>query len=173
MKGSLVGLIVCFCAVCITPMAGAQFNPLNIRAVDQAATGTNDGESWANAYTDLQDALEEAEVNEDITSIWVAQGVYVPSVEYVTQEIDPTHWHKTFRLIDAVKIYGGFVGVEALLTERDPEMNITTLSGDLGDPAPPCGQGGNCFEANGTPGCDDDNCCDAVCALDPSCCIVA
>ncbi|MEE8155827.1 MAG: right-handed parallel beta-helix repeat-containing protein [Phycisphaerales bacterium] len=141
--------------------------------MDQAATGANNGESWADAYTDLQDALEDAEGDPNITEIWVAQGVYVPSVEYFTQEGDPTHWHKTFRLIDAVKIYGGFVGVEALLTERDPENNITTLSGDLGDPAPPCEQGGDCFEANGTPGCDDDNCCDAVCALDPSCCIVA
>lgn len=32
---------------------------------------------------------------------------------------------------------------------------------------------GNCCEANGTPGCDDPLCCDAVCAADAHCCDVA
>ena len=37
-----------------------------------------------------------------------------------------------------------------------------------------CGPGnGDCFEANGTPGCDDTFCCIAVCNLDPFCCDVA
>ncbi len=31
---------------------------------------------------------------------------------------------------------------------------------------------GNCCDANGTPGCDDPMCCDAVCSLDPFCCDV-
>ncbi len=34
-----------------------------------------------------------------------------------------------------------------------------------------CGPGnGDCFEPNGTPGCDDAACCEAVCDLVPSCC---
>ncbi|MGB0716858.1 MAG: hypothetical protein ACPGXK_13330, partial [Phycisphaerae bacterium] len=34
-----------------------------------------------------------------------------------------------------------------------------------------CGPGaGGCFEANGTPGCDDPNCCEIVCAEDAFCC---
>ncbi len=39
-----------------------------------------------------------------------------------------------------------------------------------------CGQSagcpgeGSCFEANGTPGCDDAECCEAVCAADSFCC---
>jgi hypothetical protein len=38
-----------------------------------------------------------------------------------------------------------------------------------GDPA--CGAGaGDCFVANGTPGCDDVACCNTVCGLDPFCC---
>jgi len=40
-------------------------------------------------------------------------------------------------------------------------------------PEPPvCGDpsAGNCFLDNGTPGCDDAACCEAVCAIDPFCC---
>ena len=34
-----------------------------------------------------------------------------------------------------------------------------------------CGPGnGDCFEANGTPGCDDAACCEAVCDVLPDCC---
>lgn len=35
------------------------------------------------------------------------------------------------------------------------------------------GQGGDCFTADGTPGCDDVECCNAVCAVDPFCCDVS
>jgi hypothetical protein len=38
----------------------------------------------------------------------------------------------------------------------------------------PCGPGaGDCCVANGTPGCDDVNCCQLVCSIDPFCCDVA
>ncbi|MCP3905186.1 MAG: hypothetical protein GY715_16295 [Planctomycetes bacterium] len=40
-------------------------------------------------------------------------------------------------------------------------------------PEPPevCGPGaGDCFVNNGTPGCEDIECCEAVCAVDPFCC---
>jgi hypothetical protein len=40
------------------------------------------------------------------------------------------------------------------------------ICGDCGDP-----QAGNCFVNNGTPGCTDAECCGAVCALDPFCCL--
>jgi hypothetical protein len=42
----------------------------------------------------------------------------------------------------------------------------------IGDP--PCGDpdAGDCCEANGTPNCDDLECCEAVCALDSFCCEV-
>ena len=35
----------------------------------------------------------------------------------------------------------------------------------------PCvGGGGDCCVSNGTPGCEDFDCCDLVCATDPFCC---
>ena len=39
-------------------------------------------------------------------------------------------------------------------------------------PAEGCGgpDAGSCFQDNGTPYCDDANCCEAVCACDPFCC---
>jgi hypothetical protein len=40
-------------------------------------------------------------------------------------------------------------------------------------PPPLCGPGaGDCFSDNGTPGCENVECCEAVCALDPFCCDV-
>jgi hypothetical protein len=40
--------------------------------------------------------------------------------------------------------------------------------GNCGDPS-----AGDCYEANGTPGCDDLTCCSNVCAADPYCCDTA
>ncbi|MHC4414461.1 MAG: hypothetical protein ACYS0G_04175 [Planctomycetota bacterium] len=37
-------------------------------------------------------------------------------------------------------------------------------------PHPDCPGAGGCFEPNGTPGCDDEQCCNTVCAFDPDCC---
>jgi hypothetical protein len=35
-----------------------------------------------------------------------------------------------------------------------------------------CPGSGSCFQAQGNPGCDDDECCKTVCFVDPFCCIV-
>jgi hypothetical protein len=59
---------------------------------------------------------------------------------------------------------GGFNGAQGTGV-----LNITA-----GGPPPVCGPGnGDCFSANGTPGCDDKECCNAVCAVDPFCCDVS
>ena len=89
--------------------------------VKQTATGSEDGTSWANAFTDLQDALGEARKGDQI---WVAKGVYYPAA-------DASDRHATFRMKDGVSLYGGFVGGESSLTQRDWKANPTVLSGDL------------------------------------------
>ncbi|RKZ09428.1 hypothetical protein DRQ32_08170, partial [bacterium] len=89
--------------------------------VDIDATGAHKGSRWADAYTDLQDALGIAVAGDDI---WVAEGVYKP-----TDGLDQTI---SFRLVNGVGLYGGFDGTEDTRDERVLELHRTTLSGDLG-----------------------------------------
>ena len=56
---------------------------------------TPDGSSWAEAFTDLQDALAIAEAGDEI---WVANGVYTPGMSV----------NNSFSLKDGVALYGGF-----------------------------------------------------------------
>jgi hypothetical protein len=93
--------------------------------VDKDAIGTSTGLDWTNAYTNLQDALTVAISG---TQIWVAEGVYYPD-EGASQINDSVT--STFVLTDGVALYGGFIGVETSFDERDWEMHITVLSGDL------------------------------------------
>jgi predicted outer membrane repeat protein len=88
--------------------------------VDINATGINDGSSWNNAYTDLQDAIDN---NGCGLSIWVAKGTYYP-----TSGTDRT---VSFELQNDIKIYGGFAGNETDLAQRDLATNTSILSGDI------------------------------------------
>ena len=103
--------------------------------VDVDAVGANDGASWADALTDLQNALNHATIlntdgstNNDVDEIWIAEGTYRPSAEL--EPGDPRS--ASFSLVDGVALYGGFAGTEAVLSERRVSAYITTLSGDLG-----------------------------------------
>ena len=103
--------------------------------VKSNAVGENNGFSWQDAYLDLQNALATASIGDQI---WVAQGIYTPSQPNDTG--DPRDVN--FKLIDGVKIYGGFAGIigseglfSGLFQEqlvRDPNNYETILSGDIG-----------------------------------------
>jgi hypothetical protein len=90
--------------------------------VDASATGAHDGTSWQDAFTSLQSALAVAVADDEI---WVAAGTYTPG----------NNRSATFQLISGVEIYGGFPVGGGDFDSRDPELNPTILSGDIGTPA--------------------------------------
>jgi predicted outer membrane repeat protein len=97
--------------------------------VNADATGNNDGTSWTDAYTSLQDGLTAAAI--DSSDIWVAEGIYYPDEGMGMGNDNP---FSTFSLRNEVSIYGGFPGLagqEGLFDLRNPEAYETTLSGDL------------------------------------------
>ncbi|NIV37025.1 MAG: hypothetical protein GWN58_48615, partial [Anaerolineae bacterium] len=69
--------------------------------VDKDAVGRDDGTTWKHAYTDLQDALDEAE---PLSEIWVAAGTYKPSWRFILDDSRSA----TFQMVNGVAIYGGF-----------------------------------------------------------------
>ncbi|MCA9249560.1 MAG: right-handed parallel beta-helix repeat-containing protein [Phycisphaerales bacterium] len=99
-----------------------------VRYVDAGATGMNNGTSWSNAYPNLQDALADAMGDDSVTQIWVAAGTYTPDQGGGQVSGDRT---VTFQLQDELAIFGGFFGTETSLSQRDPQGNVTVLSGDL------------------------------------------
>ncbi len=50
------------------------------------------------------------------------------------------------------------------------DLVLGVCKGVCGDPPGFCGSGGDCCTANATPFCEDVECCDTVCAVDPFCC---
>ncbi|MEQ9375563.1 MAG: choice-of-anchor Q domain-containing protein [Imperialibacter sp.] len=95
--------------------------------VDPDAAGTADGSSWANAFTDLQSAIDLAANSGSLdypSQVWVKAGDYFPTTT-TTQSI--TFIHKNY-----VGIYGGFAGSETALSQRNIDANVTRLSADIG-----------------------------------------
>jgi predicted outer membrane repeat protein len=78
------------------------------------------GDAWDNACS-LPYALNLATTGDQL---WVAKGFYKP-----TTGTDRTI---SFNLKDGVAVYGGFLGNESELTQRDPAANVSVLSGDIG-----------------------------------------
>lgn len=95
----------------------------NIWYVDEAATGSLNGDSWATATT-LEDAITFADFND---KIFIKRGVY-PAIGTTTAFIINA---------EGLKIYGGFDGTEADETQRDLSLvkttNATVITGDLLD----------------------------------------
>lgn len=105
----------------------------NIIFVDAAAQGEGTGLSWANAFVDLQAAIEMVRTT-DCTNkeIWVAKGTYTPTLDRSGQLPSTDPRRSVFFLDTDVKIYGGFSGNENMLSERNITENPTIFSGDIG-----------------------------------------
>ncbi|RYF25496.1 MAG: T9SS type A sorting domain-containing protein [Flavobacteriales bacterium] len=104
-----------------------------IRYVKETATGTGDGSSWVNASNNLQGMIDASASGDQV---WVAQGTYKPTLTLVSSSgTADAQRDKSFALKTGVAVYGGFVGSEATLSERNFVANLTVLSGDLGAPS--------------------------------------
>ena len=91
------------------------------------APGQN-GSSWATAFASLQQGLTAAaalQTSAGMAQVWVAQGTYKPG----------TLRKDVFSIPSGVKVYGGFVGTETLLSERNWKTHLTILSGEIGTTA--------------------------------------
>jgi len=122
MRTTLTLLLSIFCC-CIH----AQY--CGILYVDANAAGANTGTSWADAYTDLQDAIDAASPG---GQLWVAAGSYLPAKDQLGNPAPIFGRDKTFFINKDIQLYGGFAGTEQQLSERDAAANPTILSGDLG-----------------------------------------
>lgn len=86
------------------------------------AIGSNNGSSWSNAFTSLQSAFAAAAPGD---SIWVAQGTYTPT--------NGTDRSISFALPNGRIVLGGFEGNETSVTQRNPELFLSILSGNIGN----------------------------------------
>ena len=97
--------------------------------VDDNDSGANNGTSWENAYTFLQDALADANSAEKPVEIRVAQGIYKPDQGANQTPVDR---EATFLLLNGVTLKGGYAGFgEPDPNGRDIIGYETILSGDL------------------------------------------
>jgi hypothetical protein len=86
-----------------------------------AARGEGNCKDWDNACT-LQTALASAVSGQEI---WVAVGTHLPATEEKDRRI-------TFQLKNGVAVYGGFAMTETERIQRNPAINVSILSGDIG-----------------------------------------
>ena len=93
-----------------------------VHYVMKTPNGNGSGNSWANAFSNVDDALDAASAGD---SIYVASGIYVPY-----DPAAPFLEANTFSLKSGVAIYGGFPVEGGDFSERDILAHPTTLSGD-------------------------------------------
>ncbi|MCA9602989.1 MAG: protein kinase [Myxococcales bacterium] len=93
--------------------------------VDSTANEEGDGASWQSAFRSLQTALHAAAESPATTrELWVASGVYTPAAKGGDRDA-------AFIIPSGLAVYGGFLGHEATLGDRDLDAGESVLSGDL------------------------------------------
>lgn len=120
MKRRVLNLIL----IALACMGSSAFAQVYVNA---SATGSNDGTSWANAYTDLQQAIYDATSGDEI---WVAQASYVPTIDE-TGALPANLRLRHFWLKDGVEVYGGFIGTETEFNQRNVQTQKATLEGQV------------------------------------------
>ena len=117
--------------------------------VDGSVPTGGDGQSWATAFSSIQEAMDEAvELNQDesphndVHEIWIAQGTYTPTLDRqgndVLGDADTSNDRTaTLSLLNGIALIGGFIGDETTPNERVMDSDgtwrhETVVSGDIG-----------------------------------------
>lgn len=116
---SLLWKIVLLGLFCMSSRLSAQL----VYRVKSDVTGvpSPNGADWANAFPSLADALSIAQEGD---TIWVASGMY--------RTTTTTDRSVSFVLKPGVVMLGGFAGHEQWSDDRNPSLNETILSGEIG-----------------------------------------
>jgi hypothetical protein len=100
--------------------------------VNASAPSGGLGSSWDDAFNNLEAALDSARTDDQI---WLAAGIYYPSL---INDLDASGGsdarEATFYINKDIQIYGGFLGNETALEERDFVNNPTIICGNIGSP---------------------------------------
>lgn len=111
----------------VKPLTPDDFKDAAVLRVNHAQRSIQpDGTSWKTAFPTLHSALAVARNSQIPIQIWVAGGTYTPS--------DSGDRSAAFVLSENVALFGGFVGTEYTRSERNWEVNLTYLSGNIGSP---------------------------------------
>lgn len=81
--------------------------------VSPTSTGLGDGSSWQNA-SNLNTALDATNGAASGDDVWVQQGTY----------------NGPFSIKSGIKVYGGFIGNETIVSDSDPMVNETIILGN-------------------------------------------
>ncbi len=124
-KDALMRAIVLLGMLFIAPfyLTHAQSDTLYVN--DDAPGSDTTGQTWSNAFRDLQQALDSAQAGD---VIWVAEGLYSPTKDKNGNDSPADSRTVTFKLPADVTILGGFDGTESSDTARDPENNFTNIT---------------------------------------------
>jgi hypothetical protein len=118
-RRSLAAALASVAAGCLATAASADI--VFVNAAQNLPSFAQSGVTWALAYKSLQTALLNAQPGDEV---WVAQGVYLPSTTATQTE--------SFTPPDGVRILGGFTVGDLVESDRDPDANVTLLSGEIG-----------------------------------------
>ncbi|MBL7178005.1 MAG: C10 family peptidase [Desulfobacteraceae bacterium] len=82
----------------------------NVLYVDAGATSSGDGDSWANAFSTIREAVNFSFPGDEI---WVKMGTYL--------------LESAIQIDNGIRLYGGFGGWETKRDQRDWQTNVTTV----------------------------------------------
>jgi hypothetical protein len=115
-------------------MASSKFMFATVYYVDASKSdNSGSGTSWATAKKDISNAMNLAVINSN-DEIWIKAGTYFPTSDALGNNNPTDPRDKTFLIKSGIKFYGGFLGTETSLMQRNANLNITILNGDIGNP---------------------------------------